>query len=143
MASHNYIIAFVKQYQHSAYRTYPYNQTQESTGISLWSQKNSTLKFHDHESESYNHESYKNFLLKITQLSPWQITFGQFLQGVPFLPGTNFCGCHICLFQVEYLSCAIVVRCRHYFQMALKGAIFVECVWLLSNCNYLLFYQQL
>ena len=40
-------------------------------GISLWSGKNSNLKFHDHESESYN--KFKNFLLKITELIPWQI----------------------------------------------------------------------
>ena len=95
--------------------------------ISLWSGKNLTLKSHDHESGSYN--KFKNFLLKITQFScPWQINFGHFLllHKVCLLWGTIFCGCHICLFQVEYLSCAIFIRC-HYFQMALKCLNFVVC----------------
>ena len=39
--------------------------------ISFWSGKISTLKSHGHESELYN--KFKNFLLKITQLSPRQI----------------------------------------------------------------------
>ena len=38
-------------------------------GISLSSGKNLILKSHDHESDSYN--KFKNFLLKITLLSPW------------------------------------------------------------------------
>ena len=42
-------------------------------GISLWSGKTLTLKSHDHESESYVYNKFKNFLLKITQLSAWQI----------------------------------------------------------------------
>ena len=40
-------------------------------GISFWIGKNLTLKSHDHESESYN--TFKNFILKITLLSPCQI----------------------------------------------------------------------
>ena len=92
-------------------------------GISLWSGKNLTLKSRDHESEPYN--KFKNFILKITQLSPWQITSGYFFARCAiFVRHHFFCGCHICLFQVEYLSCLIFVRC-HYFQMVLKGAIFV------------------
>ena len=42
--------------------------------ILLSSRKNSTLKSHDHDSESYN--KVENFLLTITQLSLLQITSG-------------------------------------------------------------------
>ena len=108
--------------------------------ILLWSIKNSALKSHDHESESNNKSTH--LILKINQLSrPRQITFGHIFELhkiVPFLQGTVFCGYHICVLQVEYLSCVIFVRC-HYFQIALKGAIFVMCIWWFSNCNYLLF----
>ena len=79
--------------------------------------KNLSLKSNDHEFESYN--KLKNLLLKITQLSPWQINSGDF-----------------------FARCAIFVR-HHYFQMALKGTIFVGCIWWLSNwANYLQFYQK-
>ena len=37
--------------------------------ISFGSRKISTLKSHDHESESYN--KFNSFLLQINQLSPW------------------------------------------------------------------------
>ena len=102
-------------------------------GISLWSGKNLNLKSHNHESESYN--KFKNFLLEIIQLSPWH-----FFASCAILLRYHFCGCHVFLFQVEYLSCAIFVRCQD-FQMVLKGAIIVGCIWGLSNCNYFLFYQ--
>ena len=73
-------------------------------GISLWSGKNSTLKSHDHESEPYN--KFKNFLLKITQLSHWQITSGYF-----------------------FARCAIFVR--HHFlwvsYLSISGVVFVMC----------------
>ena len=108
--------------------------------ISLWNRKNSALKSHDHESELNN--KFKHLISEITQLSrPCQITFGHLFELhkiVPFLQGTVFCGYHICLLQVAYLSYAVFVRC-HYFQIALKCAIFVMCIWWLSNCNYLLF----
>ena len=39
--------------------------------------RNLTLNSHDHESESYS--KFKNFLLKIIDLSPWQIILGYFL----------------------------------------------------------------
>ena len=69
MASHNYIIGFLKYYHHLANRTYTYKQTQESNkNVTLWSGRNLTLKSLDHASESYN--KFKNVLLKITQLSP-------------------------------------------------------------------------
>ena len=42
-------------------------------GISRWSGKTLTLRSHDHESESYIYDKLKKFLLKITQLSAWQI----------------------------------------------------------------------
>ena len=93
--------------------------------ISPWSGKKSTLKCNDHEFESYN--KFKHFLLKMTQLSPWQITFAHFFfRRCTIFVRHHFCGCHICLFNLEYLSCAI----------------FVGCIWWLLNCNYLLFYQQ-
>ena len=107
-------------------------------GISLWSGKNSTLKSHDHKSESYN--KFKNFHLKTIQLSPWQIISWHFLARCAIFVRLHFFKCHISLSQVEYLSCAIFVR-WHYFQITLKSAIFVGCIWWLSNCNYLLFYQ--
>ena len=77
-------------------------------GISLWSEKNSTLKSHDHESESYN--NFKNFL---TQVSPWQTTFGYFFAicaifvrhhflWVSYLSisGEEFAMCHFCKLQL-------------------------------------------
>ena len=73
-------------------------------GISFWSGKNSTLKSDDHKSESYN--KFKSFLLKITQLSPWQITSGYF-----------------------FPRCAIFVR--HHFlwvsYFSISGGVFVMC----------------
>ena len=68
------------------------------TVLLLQSGKNLILKFHDH-----------NFLARV-----------RFLRH-------HFLGCHICLFQVEYFSCAIFVR-WHYFQITLKSAIFVGCI---------------
>ena len=58
--------------------------------ISLWSEKNSSLKSHDRESESYY--KFKNSLLKFTQLSPWQITFGAFFRKVCHFRKTPFLG---------------------------------------------------
>ena len=70
--SHNYIIGFLKHYQHPANRT-PTNIHRRVIGISLLSRKIATWKSHDHVSESYN--IFKNSLSKITQLSHWQISF--------------------------------------------------------------------
>ena len=70
-------------------------------GISLWSGKNSTLKSHDHEFESYN--KFKNSL---TQLSTWQITFGHF-----------------------FARCATFVR-HHFLWMLylpISGGVFLMC----------------
>ena len=52
MASHKYIIGFLKYYQHPANRTYPTIRHRRVIEISLWSGKNSTFKSHDHEFES-------------------------------------------------------------------------------------------
>ena len=79
---------------------------------------------------SLNHSTNLRILfLKITQLSPWEmgLLFGHFFASFTVFVRYHFCGSHICLFRVEVLSCAIFVR-YHYFQMALKGAIFVGCV---------------
>ena len=66
--------------------------------------KNLILKSHDHGSESYY--KFKNSLLKITQLSPWHVTFGHFVA-----------------------RCAIFVR--HHFlwvsYLSILGGIFVKC----------------
>ena len=43
--------------------------TQESNRNITWKRKKLALKSHEHESESHN--KYKNFLLKIIQVSPW------------------------------------------------------------------------
>ena len=49
---------------------------------------------------------------------------GIFSQGVQLLKGNiHFCGCHIFLFQVKFLTCATFVR-GHYLQMVLNVAIF-------------------
>ena len=75
MASHNYIIGFLKYYlpiQHPLNRTYPSIRHRIVIRISLfWIGKNVTLISNDHEPESYN--KFMNSLLKITKLSPWQI----------------------------------------------------------------------
>ena len=79
------------------------------TGISLWSRKNSTFKSHYHKSESYN--KFKNFLLKISQLSPWHF----------------------------FASCTIFVR--HHFLwvscLPISGRVFIMChlykVTIISN----------
>ena len=107
-------------------------------GISLWKGKNSTLKSHDHESEPYN--KFKNFLLKITQLSPWQIISRHFFTSCVifvrhqflwvsylFLSGGLFFMCHFCKVAL--------------FSNGIKGCPFAGCIWWLSNCNCLLFYQ--
>ena len=141
MASNNYIIGFLKHYQFNnlLIKPTPTIRYRRVIRISLWSGKNLTLKSNYHESEQYN--KFKNFLLKITQAqSLANITFGHFFARCAIFVRHHFCGYHMCLFQVEYLPCAIFVRC-HYFQMTLKGAIFVGFIWLLFNCNYLLFYQ--
>ena len=67
--------------------------------------KNLTLKSHEHGSESY--KKLKNSLSKFTQLSLWA-----FFTTCTILIRHHFLGCHICLFQVEYLPCAIFVRCH-------------------------------
>ena len=92
MVSHNYIIVFLK-YSRCVLATpmliepTPTVRHRKVIGISLWSGKTLTLRSQDHESESYIYDKLKKFLLKITQLSAWQIgePLGIFLQGVPFL----------------------------------------------------------
>ena len=124
--------------------------------------ENSILKSHDHWSATY--QKLKNSLEKITQLSRQEITFGSFLARCVIFVKHHFCGCRICLPQVEHLSCAIFVR-YHYFHMALRGTFsagwYFCCVYLMvlflfyfiasymhkeyslgfSNCNYLIFCQ--
>ena len=140
MESRNYIIGFLNYQQHPVNRTYTQDQTQESNKISLsLVEKNSTLKSHDHESESCN--KFKNVLLKITQLSPWQITFGHFFARCAIFVRHHFLWVSYLPIAGGVFSCAIFVRC-HYFQIALKGAIFIGCISCLLNSNYLLFYQQ-
>ena len=75
MVSHKYIIVFLKYYEHRAMliEPTPTVRHRKVIGISLWSGKTLTLRSHDHESESYIYDKFKNFLLKITQLSAWQI----------------------------------------------------------------------
>ena len=81
--------------------------------------KISTLKSHDHESESYN--KFKKFLLKNYSVQSLAniATFGHFFLRYVIFLRHQFCRCHICIFQLEFLSCAIFVWC-HYFQMGLK-----------------------
>ena len=123
MASHNYIVGFLKYYQFNTLliEPTPTIRHRRVIRIPLWSGKNSTLKSNDHEFESYN--KFKNFLLKITLRIPWQIEpWGIFSQAKPFLSGTIFCECHICLFQMEYLSFAI---CKvPLFSNGIKGCHF-------------------
>ena len=83
--------------------------------------KNSTLKAHDHEPGSYN--KFKNFHLKITQVSPWQITSGHF-----FARSVIFVKHH--LFWVSYLSISdgVLVKCHFckvpLFSNGIKGCHF-------------------
>ena len=114
---------------------------------------------HDHECESYI--KFKNSLLKITQLSHWQITFGHFFTRCVILVRHNF-------LWKPYLSISggVFVMCHFYkmplFSKSIKGCFFSgchfcwvylmvlflflysyvhkECFLELSNCNYLLFY---
>ena len=71
MVSHNYIIVFLKYYQHPAILIEPTLTVRHRKviGISLWSGKTLILRSHDHESESYIYDKFKKFLLKITQVS--------------------------------------------------------------------------
>ena len=73
MVSHNYIIVFLKYLQHPAMLIEPTPTVRHTKviEISLWSGKTLTLRSHDHEFESYIYDKFKNFLLKITQLSAW------------------------------------------------------------------------
>ena len=75
MVSHNYMIVFLKYYQHPAMLIEPTPTVRHMKVIrmSLWSGKTLTLKSHNHESESYIYDKFKTFLLKITQLNAWQI----------------------------------------------------------------------
>ena len=73
MASQNYIVGFLKYYN-TLLIIEPTSTTIRHRRVpraSFWSGKISVSKSHDHESESY--KKFKNFLLKITQLSPWQM----------------------------------------------------------------------
>ena len=138
---HNYITGFLKYYQHPANRTYPNNQTLEINRNVTTEQKNSTLKSHDHESESRN--KFKNSLLKITQRSPQQITFGHFFARcavfvrhhflpMPHLsiPGGVFVMCHLCKVSL--------------FPNGIKGCHFCWVyLMVMSNCNYLLLFSSL
>ena len=78
MAPHNYIIVFLK-YSRCVLATPMLIEPTRTVrhrkviGISLWSGKTLTLRSHDHESESYIYDKLQKFLLKITQLSAWQI----------------------------------------------------------------------
>ena len=132
MESRNYIIGFLKYYQQPANRTYTQDQTQESNKISLsLVEKNSTLKSHDHESESYN--KFKNVLLKITQLSPWQIAFEHFFARCAIFVRHHF-------LWVSYLSIAGGVFFMYHFckvplfSNSIKGCYFY---WV-----YLMFVKQ-
>ena len=159
--SRTYIIGFLKCYQPPAYRTYSSTiRHRRVIVISLWIGKNSSLKSHNHESESYN--KFKNSLLKITQLNSWQMTFGHF-----FARDAIFMRHHF--FSKPYLSISveIFVVC-HFCKVSLfsndiKGCLFCWVLFFLSvsdsatfafysyvhkecspgsaNCNYLLFYQ--
>ena len=101
--------------------------------ISFLSGKNSTLKSHDHESESYN--KFKNFSLKIPQLSPWHITSGHFSCKVYHFSKAP-------VFWVSYLFISVRVFvmcyfCNYYFQIALKGAILLGVS---DACQTVIFY---
>ena len=110
-------------------------------GISLWSEKTLTLRSHDHESESYIYDKFncKNYS---AQCLANRVTLGDFFARCAILVRHHF-------LWVSYLSISGVVFVRCHFckvplfskQMALKGAIFVECLCWLSDCYYLLFYQ--
>ena len=141
MTSNNQIIGFLKYYQHPANNKTYFTKIRHRRvpRISFWSGKISTLKSHGHQSESYN--KLKNFLLKSLCSFLGKYNLWAFFSKVCYF-------CKAPCFVVSYLSIsggvfaiAIFVRC-HYFQMALKGAIFVGCIWWSLNCNYLLFYQQ-
>ena len=127
MASHSYSIGFfsstTKIVLIEPTRTIKHKRV---IGISLWSGKSSTLKSHDHESESYS--ECKNFLLKITQLSPWQITFGHFFTRV----SAAFVRHHFLWMSYLSISRGVFVMCHFckvpLFQMALKGTTFVGCI---------------
>ena len=96
MASHNYIIGFLSSTTNTLLtEPTPTIKHRRAIGTSFWSGKNWTLKSHDHESESYN--KFKNFLLKLTQPSPWQTTSGHF-----FAMYANFVRYHF--LWVSYLS---------------------------------------
>ena len=110
--------------------------------------------------ESYN--KFKNSLLKITLLSPRQITFGHFLarcaifvrhhfMWVSYLSisGGVFVMCHFCevsLFSNSIKGCFFCWM--SLLQGVSDGAVFFIAMSVkkyslrLSNCNYLLLYQQ-
>ena len=89
-------------------------------GISLWSGKISNLKSHDYESASYN--KFKSFLLKVTQLSPWQVTSWHFFERCSI-----FLMQHLLWVSYSFISGGVFVMC-HFFQTALKDEIFVGCI---------------
>ena len=71
MTSHNYIIGFLKYYQHLLIEpTLATTRHRRVPRISFWRGKTSALKSHDHESES--NKKIKIFFSKITHLSPCQ-----------------------------------------------------------------------
>ena len=63
------------------------------------------MKYRDHEFESHN--KFKNCLLKITQLSPWQIVFGHFFARFAIFVKQHF-------LRVSYLSISyrVFIMCR-------------------------------
>ena len=111
IAFHNYIIGFLKYHQFNTLliESTPAIGHKIVIRIPLCSGKKLTLKLNDHESVSHN--KFKNFLLKITQLSPWQIaiTSGHFFAGCAIflrkhflwvsylsIAGREFVICHFC-----------------------------------------------
>ena len=83
-----YILGFLKYYQTLLIETTPTIRRKL---------EKQDFKTHDHGSESYN--KFNNSPLKITQLSPWQITFGHSCVGCAIFVRHIFCRCRcICLF---------------------------------------------
>ena len=94
----------------------PTTRHRKVKAISLWSRKNLTLKYHEHESESCN--KLKNCL---TQFSRWQITIGHFLARYAIFVRH----CFLC---VTYLSISggVFVIC-HFGKVSLFSNGIKEC----------------
>ena len=139
------LLVFLKYYQRSVNRT-PTDTIEDRKliGISPWFGKNSILKFHNNEFESYS--KFEHFFSKINRSAQplannlWAI----FCKVYHFCKAPYFMGARFVYFRWSICHVPSFVR-YHYFHMALRGSYFAGCrfcwVYLISGGVVFAFYS--